>query len=87
MKWLILLLFIVGCEKDDDKESIVNLTKWGRVLIDCPTAGVVVNKANYGNYNGYYLGHTVHITGCGLKVCCSQGGIYSCFPCKKDQWY
>jgi hypothetical protein len=84
MKWVCLLcLVLIGCNETKDAESS-RLTKWGRNLIDCPTASITVTSSNSVND----IVRTLFITGCGLKVCCSNvSGYFSCFPCKKDQWY
>jgi hypothetical protein len=90
---LIFLLFLVGCsanpkEQLETKESFI---KWGRALIDCPTADVVVTSSRYSDKPIWDHVSTFYVIGCGFKVCCSSSGserdARSCFPCRKEGWY
>jgi hypothetical protein len=84
MKWVCLLcLVLFGCEQTSEDKAIElsTLTKWGQVLIDCPTAQATITS---------HSARTLFITGCGLKICCCRvygETNYSCFPCRKEQWY
>jgi len=92
MKYLILLALMVGCSQYSPEQQLANqaaVTKWGRSLIDCPTAGVVITSY-HGNSNGKPMWddvETFYIVGCGLKICCSTRYPGTCFPCKKSDWY
>lgn len=86
MKYLLIGLMLFGCTSvSSDQQMTIKknqLTKWGRYLIDCPTAQVTMTSTNG---DGEY---TFFITGCGLKICCNDSAqISSCFSCIKKDWY
>lgn len=79
------IYFSSGCDPNDSKK---HYTQWGRALIDCPTADVSVTWSGENNKLTWNIVEALSITGCGLKICCdSVRDGYSCFPCKKEEWY
>jgi len=81
MRHLLIGLMLLGCQRLTPDQQMAaqkdHLTKWGRYLIDCPTAQVTMTSRSED-------GFTFFITGCGLKVCCAGT---SCFSCIKKDWY
>ena len=87
------ILLLVGCNSPDNSPEITagrkaNIIAWGKRLIECPTADVSVTSYTAGDSSPWTYPQTLSIVGCGIKVCCSHVyGGWSCFACKKEQWY
>lgn len=88
--YISILLLLLGCNAPEiTAGKKANTIAWGKRLIECPTADVSVTSYTAGDSNPWIDPQTLSIVGCGLKVCCSHiyPGGWSCFSCKKEQWY